>query len=201
MRISDVNLQNSQYFMNLLGLKNTKGLNATPTKGSSTANQMAGPFDLATLQRMAANDPTIKSVSIVNGKPHYEIDTSKVTNQFGLTGMVVTPDTKYEMVSIPKEVETRLTEFIRDEFINSYGQSRDAAAFKEEEDIFRDALTATSENERTNVGYTIGQKMMAEGRRIRHIVEEAIPGWKPGDVFDRDFVRDLIEGKSLDIKA
>jgi hypothetical protein len=196
MRISDVNMQNSQYFMNLLGLKNTKGSNMTQ-KGSSAANQMVGPFDLATLQRMAANDPTIKNVSIVDGKPHYEADHSKHVNSFGLTGMVITEDTKFETVPISEDIKNRLIEAERNMFINNFGTS--GYDFSEEEAVFKDALTSAAEKDRINVAWSMDRIMLNEGNRLHSLVREAIPGWQPGQAFDKDFVRDLLEGKSMDL--
>jgi hypothetical protein len=201
MRISDVNQQNAQYFMSLLGLNSNKGFGAAQKTdgGSSAPEQRWGPYTFADLQRMAANDPTIKSVSIVNGKPHYEIDPSKGTNQYGVTGMFVTEDTVKEIVPISEDITNRLIENERNLWIENYGTS--GSDFSVEEAIRREVLQATPEKDRINVAHSMSQIQIAEGHRIHQIIKDAIPGWKPGQMFDKEYIRGLVEGKSLDIKA
>jgi hypothetical protein len=147
-----------------------------------------------------------KALSIVRGKNTGAMENPESfdplnpqahKNQFGLTGMWAGA-AENKIVPVPEGAREELVKNVQDDILATYGGS--GTNFDEKEAIYKKYLTATPENGRLNVSYSMGRIEIDEGNRVLSLIEKALPGWKPGQSFDRDFVRDLISGKSFDQK-
>lgn len=103
----------------------------------------------------------------------------------------------YKIVPVSDEVRNALVENARNEFLNGFGMS-DGERMSA---ISREYIQSVPPEDRIDVSWTLGQIHLEEARRLGSLAKSAVPGWKPGDPFDQDMMRDLFTKGGMDVIA
>ena len=122
----------------------------------------------------------------------------KTTNSDGMTGMCGDGHVN-KIVKVTDEIRDKVTSSVLESFIEYYGKGPAEEGDKQAK-IMKSYVYSLPENERLDAMWTLNNIGSDEASRIRKLVENHIPGWKPGDPFNKDEIRKLISQKHVDKK-
>ena len=174
MRIGEVNKDNYKFFLQMLGAKSSKALDA-----------IFGSDEKKGISEKDVFQKTIKDENYLEGMTISENDTSW-----------------HKIVPVSDEVRNKIIETVRKEFLeNGNGMSKDGGS-RVIPVINREYLKSLPPNERLSATWTLGQIMMNEEQRLVDYVKKMDPTWTNGKRFDKSILINSNFGtNTVDVKA
>lgn len=174
MRIGQVNQDNYKEMLKLFGGNNSKSLENLLGKGEN--NKFA--------------------------KTEEERNAMLVKMGYMEEGMLIREgDTSWKKtVAVSDEIKNKLIETARSQFTTNANGMFEARDGDEIGAIMKEYRTNIPPSERLPVTWTLIQIVQQENQRMIDHVKSKIPGWQPGQSFDKSIFDDYVSG-GLDIKA
>jgi hypothetical protein len=163
MRIGEVNRDNYSYYLQLLGIKDTKSLDKLLGKDDSVAEKDYS-FE-ARAKRM-------------------------VELGYAEEGMMVREgDTSWQkIVSVPENIKQAVINERRNSILETANGTLTAESGGRENTIIWDYVKTLPPSERLSASWTLQRITQIEGARIGDYLKSQIPGWQPGQAFDRNIL-------------
>jgi len=179
MRIGEVNKDNYKFFLQMLGAKSSKALDALMGEDKEEkTNPLFG-----------------------NRKNNVVVDANY------LEGMTINEGDDlsnfHRIVPVSDEIRNKIIDTVRKQFLrNGNGATKPVVDTKEFATINFAYLKDVSPSERLAVTWTLSHIRTDEERRLVNYVKEQDPTWKPGQKFDKDILLKSNFGtNSVDVKA
>lgn len=185
MRIGQINKDNYMEYTKLFQNLGSKNAKQATIQSSSISNKSTNTTSIYARQAQAqATNPNF---------------VYKTKNSDGVTGMDITGKTAadFKIVDVSSDIKDELVGLAKKVFLENYGMNDG----EEMSATMKKYIYSAPESERANVAWTVNQIWLEEYGRIENLVKESIPGWKPGQAFDRNAVNELISGSRLDTKV
>lgn len=164
MRIGEINRDNYQMFTHMLramGVKNTDALDKLMGKDEKSAAQQDESFEARTAKLVAAG--------------------------YGIEGMFVREgdESWKKIVPVSDEARQAMIDTRREAILELANGMMTAESGDREGATSKSYILSLPPSERLSASWTLGQIAQAEAARITDYLKSQIPGWQPGDAFDR----------------
>jgi len=182
MRIGEVNKDNYKFFLQMLGAKNSKALDAIMGDGKEKGKGKL-PTEEDILQNMIKSGQIEEGMFIREGE-----DTSKYT----------------KTVHVSDEVKNKIIDTVRKQFLrNGNGMSKPGGSDGNEFGaIMKEYRKSIPPSERLSVTWTLSQIQIEEERRLVAYVKKIDPTWDFGKKFDKNILINSNFGtNTVDVKA
>jgi hypothetical protein len=163
MRIGEVNRDNYSYYLQLLGVKDTKPLDKLLGKDDSVAEKDYS-FE-ARAKRM------VELGYVIEGTMTREGDTSW-----------------QKIVPVSDEIKQAMIDKRRESILETANGTLTTKSGDEEGALIRTYILTLPPDERLSAAWTLQKITQAEGGRIDTYLKSQIPGWQPGQTFDRSIL-------------